>query len=186
MNKYLKQKLKKNNGFTGQDIMIAMFIIMLFLSTFTTIMINLSNTSAEIGKVQKVTKIVTKIADKIDAIPYDKIEATTGKKNAKDLLDEEVYNDKDLYTDKMEATYEVTEDSEKGRKTITLKVTYPDVTEVTITIGKQLVTPDGTSIGDENGGNTGNAENTNNSGKIKINTNAQYPFNRPTKSRRKY
>ena len=171
MNQNLNKKLKKNNGFTGQDIIIATFIIIIFLSTFTTIMVNLSNTSAEISKVKRVTDMVTKMADKFDAITYDDI-AVTNEKDVKDL-----FSDINLYNN-MKATYEVTETSDKTQKKIKLKVTYPDVAPVEITIGKKKVVQPGEGDGTGTGSGTGSTTNK----IVTINKNPQYPFNRPTRN----
>ena len=77
-------KLKENTGFTGQDILIAIFITMLFLSFITTMIINLSNTNYEIEKTRQVTELLSKIADKIDQMGYDELETTVDEKDISD------------------------------------------------------------------------------------------------------
>ena len=79
------QKLKENKGFTGQDILIAIFITMLFLSFITTMIINLSNTNYEIEKTRQVTELLSKIADKIDQMDYDDLEATVDEKDISEI-----------------------------------------------------------------------------------------------------
>lgn len=79
------QKLKENKGFTGQDILIAIFITMLFLSFITTMIINLSNTNYEIEKTRQVTELLSKIADKIDQMGYDDLEATVDEKDISEI-----------------------------------------------------------------------------------------------------
>ena len=66
MKKILIQKLKKDEGFTGQDILIAIFITIAFLSLIVTMLINLSNTSYEINKHTNLGIVLSFLFDKID------------------------------------------------------------------------------------------------------------------------
>lgn len=71
-----KKYLKKDNAFTGQDILIAVFIMLMFLSLTSSIFINLSNTSFEIKKTEEVTKALTTVAERIDTMDYEELEIT--------------------------------------------------------------------------------------------------------------
>ncbi len=177
MIKQFKEKIKKNNGFTGQDILIAIFIILIFLSLFTTITINLSNISSEISRVKRMTEVLTKVADKVDAIDYKDIEPTD---TEKDITQLGACSDIKLYKD-MTIKYTVEETSTNTKK-IKIKATYKNVQPVDITIGKQMVY-DSESTGETSGEESESGGIT--SQTIKINKNAQYPFNRPDPKKEK-
>lgn len=133
MKKLLNKIIKQNNGFTGQDILIAIFIVVLFLSVFTALISNLSTTSVEISDIKKVTESVTKIADRIDALAYNDIGVTTvivkneeGKEEEKEE-EKEITNlfkdlESDLEKDNLRITYTVTENTSAKSKKIKLKV----------------------------------------------------------------
>ena len=169
MIKLIKEKIKNNNGFTGQDIIIAIFIILLFLSLITTLLINLSNTSSEISKVKILTETLTKVADKIDGLNYDEIDVTTEEKSITDLS---VFSDLKL-NNNMKITYTVEEDETQTVKSIKLMVKYPNVEDVDITIGKRIVSESGSEGNNPSEGGSSSTQ------AISINTDAQYPFNRP-------
>lgn len=169
MIKLLKEKIKNNNGFTGQDIIIAIFIILLFLSLITTLIINLSSTSSEISKVKILTETLTKVADKIDSLNYDEIDVTSQEKAITELA---IFYDLKL-NNNMKITYTVEEDETKTKKTIKLVAKYPNVETVDITIGKRIVSTSEGTGSESSGDDSSTTQN------IQINTNAQYPFNRP-------
>jgi len=170
MIKQFKEKIEKNNGFTGQDILIAIFIILIFLSLFTTITINLSNISSEISRVKRMTEVLTKVADRVDTIDYKDIESST---TEKDITQLEACKDIKLDKD-MSIKYTIEESGENIKK-IKIKATYKNVQPIDITIGKQMISDSegggGSSGGSGSGGTTSQI--------IKINEDAQYPFNRP-------
>lgn len=168
MIKFIEERIKKNNGFTGQDIIIATFIILLFLSLLSTLIINLSNTSSQVSKVKILTETLTKVADKIDSLAYDEISVTTEEKSITEL---DIFNDLKLNKN-MNITYQVEEDELQARKTIKIIAKYSNVETVDITIGKRIVEVQETASGEDSSEGTS-------ASKIQINTNAQYPFNRP-------
>ena len=112
MKKILIQKLKKDEGFTGQDILIAIFITSAFLSLIVTMLINLSNTSYEINKTKQMTELISKMADKIDQMGYSKgkilgIGFYNGS-NATFVLEKDILDLKDVFgNDSRKYTYDV-------------------------------------------------------------------------------
>lgn len=161
MIQHIKQKIKQNNGFTGQDILIALFILMLFLSAFTTIMVNLSSTSKEIEDVKKITEKITQIADKIDALEFDAIENQLEDEEITKLIGE----DGNIGSDKLKVFY--TANGDDDLKTINLKVKrlnskneIPKENVFEMKLSKQAVTiesdtGDGSGSGDGSGDGSG-------------------------------
>lgn len=161
MIKRVKEKIKKNNGFTGQDILIALFILMLFLSAFTTIMINLSSTTKEIDDMKKITEKITKIADKVDAMKFEDV----GIKIEDEEITKLIGNDGNTGAKNLKVFYTVEGDEES--KTITLKVkkvksdkNIPEENVFEMKLSKQVVTiesdtGDGSGNGDGSGDGTG-------------------------------
>lgn len=71
------KKCKSEFGFTGQDLIVAMFILVLFLGIMTGVYVNLSNTSYEIKLTSRATEISTNVMEYFDGIYYDEIYAKT-------------------------------------------------------------------------------------------------------------
>ena len=71
MRRLLSKKVKENKGFTGQDILIAIFLTIAFISLISAMMINLSNTTYEIEKTRQITDVLTKMADQVDKMSFD-------------------------------------------------------------------------------------------------------------------
>lgn len=163
MIQHIKQKIKQNNGFTGQDILIALFILMLFLSAFTTIMVNLSSTSKEIDDVKKITEKITKIADKVDAMKIEDIENKVEDEEITNLIGDEG----NIGSDRLKVFYQAEGTDEY--KTVTLKVKrlnskgdIPEDNVFEMRLSKQAVTiesdtgeGDGNGDGSEDGSGTG-------------------------------
>ena len=163
MIQHIKQKIKQNNGFTGQDILIALFILMLFLSAFTTIMVNLSSTSKEIDDVKKITEKITKIADKVDAMKIEEIENKVEDEEITKLIGDEG----NIGSDRLKVFYQAEGTDEY--KTVTLKVKrlnskgdIPEDNVFEMRLSKQAVTiesdtgdGDGNGDGSEDGSGTG-------------------------------
>ena len=85
-----KKLRKEENGFTGQDILIAVFMVTIFLSLLGGIFINLSKTSKEIRQIASITDSFTKIAEKVDSMTYDEVDAIDSEGgNISDLIDME-------------------------------------------------------------------------------------------------
>ena len=80
MIKMLLKKIKENKGFTGQDILIAIFLTITFMSIISAIMIKLSNTTYEIEKTRQITYALTQLADKVDQMSFDTFENTDEEK----------------------------------------------------------------------------------------------------------
>jgi len=70
-----KKLRKEEKGFTGQDILIAVFMVTIFLSLLGGIFINLSKTSKEIRQIARTTDAFTKIAERVDSMTYDEVDA---------------------------------------------------------------------------------------------------------------
>lgn len=64
---------KDEKGFTGQDILISIFIVTIFLSLMGGIFINLSKTSKEIRYTAYVTDTFTKVAERVDKLTFDEV-----------------------------------------------------------------------------------------------------------------
>jgi len=162
MIQHIKQKIKQNNGFTGQDILIALFILMLFLSAFTTIMVNLSSTSKEIDDVKKITEKITKIADKVDAMKIEDIE----NKDEDEEITKLIGNEGNIGSDRLKVFYQA--EGNNDYKTITLKVkrlnSKGNITEDNVfemRLSKQAVTIESdTGDGDGNGDGSGDGSGT--------------------------
>ena len=81
--------LKKNNGFTGVDIALAVLIITIFMSVITSLYINLYTSNVEILRREQAIGYSISILEKIDELYYDEvnnenfkvIEKTNGKKS---------------------------------------------------------------------------------------------------------
>lgn len=85
-----KKLRKEENGFTGQDILIAVFMVTIFLSLLGGIFINLSKTSKEIRQIASITDSFTKIAEKVDSMTYDEVDAIDSEGgNISNLIDME-------------------------------------------------------------------------------------------------
>lgn len=162
MIQHIKQKIKQNNGFTGQDILIALFILMLFLSAFTTIMVNLSSTSKEIDDVKKITEKITKIADKVDAMKIEDIENKVEDEEITKLIG----NEGNIGSDRLKVFYQA--EGNNDYKTITLKVKrlnskgdIPEDNVFEMRLSKQAVTIESdTGDGDGNGDGSGDGSGT--------------------------
>lgn len=113
-----KKHFKKDNGFTGQDILVSIFITLMFLSLISGIFINLSNTSFEIQKTVEVTKALTAVAEKIDTMGYDEIEVAQDEKPIKELSGFENFE----LPKKVEIFYQVNEELEDGNRLKEIKV----------------------------------------------------------------
>ena len=85
MRKLLLRKIKENKGFTGQDILIAIFLTISFLSLISAMMINLSNTTYEIEKTRQITDALTQLADKVDKMSFDSLDDTDEEKPIKEM-----------------------------------------------------------------------------------------------------
>ena len=64
---------KSEYGFTGQDLLIAMFILVLFLGLMTGVYVNLSNTSYEIKYSTDATEITTNVLEYFSDFYYDEL-----------------------------------------------------------------------------------------------------------------
>lgn len=71
------KNFKNENGFTGQELLISMFILVLFLGIMTTVYVNLSNTSYEIKLAAKATEILTTKLETYEEMYYDQINTGT-------------------------------------------------------------------------------------------------------------
>lgn len=80
MKKLLLKKIKENKGFTGQDILIAIFLAISFMSLISAMMINLSNTTYEIEKTRQITESLTELADQVDKMSFDSFDNTDEEK----------------------------------------------------------------------------------------------------------
>ncbi|MBR3153333.1 MAG: hypothetical protein IKF52_07105 [Clostridia bacterium] len=117
MIKELFRKVRSEYGFTGQDLIIAMFILVLFLGLMTGVYVNLSNTSYEIKLTADATEINTNILEYYDGIYYDEVSTFAEKK----------VNSSDYglsWDDKYDVYVSVTENQEKNKKDIKVKVNF--------------------------------------------------------------
>ena len=85
MRKLLLKKVKENKGFTGQDILIAIFLTIAFISLISAMMINLSNTTYEIEKTRQITDVLTKMADQVDKMSFDSFKDTKEEKPVSEI-----------------------------------------------------------------------------------------------------
>ena len=175
MKKILIQKFKKDEGFTGQDILIAIFITIAFLSLIVTMLINLSNTSYEINKTKQMTELISKMADKIDQMGYNDFQDTTEEKDTSEVSELRSYEIPNGITMKYKVSTEG--DTNDPTKVITLIGTYKvNVADNTVRISIKKKNASGSDSG--NNGNTGE------DGYItpSIGSMYQYPFNIPKNS----
>lgn len=119
----LKKLTKDEKGFTGQDILVAIFIVTLFLSLISGIFINLSKTSKEIRYTSHITESFTKISEKIDKMTYDEVaEKPEESDNISDLVPiEDIDIDPNIHI-----SYYInkSEDETRATQEITLLGTY--------------------------------------------------------------
>ena len=70
----IKNIFKSEYGFTGQDLLVAMFILILFLGLLTGVYVNLSNTSYEIKLTARATEIITDFIEYVDELYYNQVD----------------------------------------------------------------------------------------------------------------
>lgn len=177
MKKILNLNLKKDEGFTGQDILIAVFITIAFLSLIVTLLINLSNTSYEIEKTKQMTELISKIADRIDQMGYNDFEDSATEKDISEIPELKSYEiPKGL---SVKYTVSTEGDDDNPTRVITLIGIYRVSgveNKIKIPIKKKTVAD--SSDSDNTGGSTGGNDNITPS----IGTMYQYPFNIPKNS----
>lgn len=177
MKKIFSQKLKKDEGFTGQDILIAIFITMAFLSLIATMIINLSNTSYEINKTKELTELISKMADRIDQMGYSDFEDTTAEKDISEISELRSYEIPNGIT--MKYTVSTEGDTDNPVKVITLIGSYrASGTDNTVEIPIKKKEPQkSTEVGKPD-----------DDGYIRptIGDMYQYPFNTPKEENRNY
>ncbi|MBR3133011.1 MAG: hypothetical protein IKG42_02910 [Clostridia bacterium] len=111
-------KVRSEYGFTGQDLIIAMFILVLFLGLMTGVYVNLSNTSYEIKLTADATEIGTNILEFYDSEYYDEINTSSKTEVLASNYSGISWNDKyDVYVS-------VTENQEKNKKEISVSVEF--------------------------------------------------------------
>lgn len=138
MIKMLLKKIKENKGFTGQDILIAIFLTITFMSIISAIMIKLSNTTYEIEKTRQITYALTQLADKVDQMSFDTFENTDEEKPISEMQGLSNYEN----PQNIDITYKVsTEDNTHIQvKNITLIAQYSNKfasNKVNLTLKKQ-------------------------------------------------
>ena len=138
MIKMLLKKIKENKGFTGQDILIAIFLTITFMSIISAIMIKLSNTTYEIEKTRQITYALTQLADKVDQMSFDTFENTDEEKPISEMQGLSNYEN----PQNIDITYKVsTEDNTHVQvKNITLIAQYSNKfasNKVNLTLKKQ-------------------------------------------------
>ena len=132
LGKLALKKLKNEKGFAVQDLLIAMFVLVLFLGIITAVYVNFSNTSYEIKLASRATEIMTAILDKYERAYYDDVE---------DIEIEEESDSKVKFT----PTVSITDNSDTEKK-ISIKVEYEwkgkkEAVENTIIKRKETIKP---------------------------------------------
>lgn len=173
MKKFLNLKLKKDDGFTGQDILIAVFITMAFLSLIVTLLINISNTSYEIEKTKQMTELISKVADRVDQMSFNDFEDTATEKDISEIPELKSYEIPKGIS--LKYTVSTEGDDDDPTRTITLIGIYRVSgveNKIKIPVKKKTIKDD------SDNGNTGGNDNITPS----IGTMYQYPFNIPKNS----
>lgn len=73
---YKRLDVKTEKGFAAQDILVAMFVLVLFLGVMTAVYVNLSNTSYEIKKMTEATKVSTAYMEYLDKLYFYDIDSS--------------------------------------------------------------------------------------------------------------
>lgn len=186
MRKLLLRKIKENKGFTGQDILIAIFLTISFLSLISAMMINLSNTTYEIEKTRQITDALTQLADQVDKMSFDSLDDTDEEKPINEMDGLSDYEN----PQNINITYTVSTEGNTPiqTKSITLIAQYSNKiasNKVNLTLKKQKNVDDtgtpnpdtGTDTGTDTGSGSGSnpsTPSTNPSGTV-----YQYPYNPP-------
>ena len=86
----IKDIIKKENGITGQDLIIAIFILTMFLTFLLTVYSNIKSLSYEIRMNAHAQEAASKIAEKLNLLEYDDEFFTSNHENIKieELRDE--------------------------------------------------------------------------------------------------
>ena len=134
LGKLALKKLKNEKGFAVQDLLIAMFVLVLFLGIITAVYVNFSNTSYEIKLASKATEIMTGILDEYERAYYDDIQI--GKVNKSSIKEKKV---------EFRPIVNVTSNSDTEKK-ISIKVEYTwkgntEAVENTIIKRKETIKP---------------------------------------------
>ena len=94
MIKKIFKKLKNEKGITGQDLIIAIFILMMFLVLIFSVYANIKSLSYEIRMNARAADTASKIAEKLYTLEYDDpLFCTTESTYSKTLTTEELRND---------------------------------------------------------------------------------------------
>lgn len=70
-------KLKKENGFTGIDITIALLILTISISIIATLTFNISSNSQKIERKTEATNIAIDVIEKIKILSYTQVESNS-------------------------------------------------------------------------------------------------------------
>ena len=146
-----KRFKKGEEGFTGQDILVAIFIVTLFLSLIGGIFINLSKTSREIRLMASITDSLTKMCERVDALTFDQVKERSNKGDISQLISTDGINrNEDVkYTYVRTTTLEA---DGKKKQNITLTASY-NVNgmkdKIEVTVSKKALNVDNTAGDDE-------------------------------------
>lgn len=178
----LKRLKKGEEGFTGQDILVAIFIVTLFLSLIGGIFINLSKTSREIRLMASITDSLTKMCERVDSLTFDQVKDRSNKGDISQLISTDGINRNEDVKYTYVRTTTVEADGKK-KQNITLTASYNIngmKDKIEITVSKKALNADSTAGDDEHiGGDDPEEPNpTGNDGEI--DPQIFYPFNKPT------
>ena len=73
MKNHIQKKLRKNNGITGIDASIAVFILMIFIPMIAGLISNINNMSNKIARRTRAVNIAVQVIEGVKFIDYDEI-----------------------------------------------------------------------------------------------------------------
>lgn len=92
MKNKIKNKLISNKGFTIQDLLIACFIIILFVGIIYSLMITVYKTNVKATLTSEMTIYAVKILENIDKISYEEVQTKTSEEYINEFSIPDLYN----------------------------------------------------------------------------------------------
>ncbi len=125
MKKKIKSKINSNKGFTIQDLLVACFIIIIFVGTISSLMYTVYKTNIKARLMSQMTVYAVKILENIDKISYEEVQTKTA----------DEYKDEFSIPDEFNVQIQISNYTENSNsindviKVVNLKLSYTFVNE---------------------------------------------------------
>ena len=120
MKKILNSKIKSENGFTMQDLIIACIIFTIFAGLIGTLMYNVYDTNIRANLTSQMCIFAVQILEDLDKISYEDAQTKTGEEYKKQFSIPEGFNIELQFTDYAEDQVNI----EDVMKIVDLRITY--------------------------------------------------------------